>query len=70
MEFSCLHTSTSTTNIISFVDVVKSYWRFLLFYLTEQLHITKSANNPNNINKRNNISSRCMHTRRLFLDKI
>ena len=37
--------------------------------LTEKLHIIKSANNPNNINKRNDIGSRCMHTRKFLLDK-
>ena len=36
--------------------------------LTEKLCIIKSANNPNNINKRNDIGSRCMDTRKFLLD--
>ena len=37
--------------------------------LTEKLCIIKSANNPNNTNKRSDIGNRCMHTRKLLLDQ-
>ena len=38
--------------------------------LSEKLCIIKkNANNPNNINKRNDIGSKCMHTVKFVLDK-
>ena len=30
--------------------------------LSEKLFIIKNANNPNNVNKRNDVGGKCMHT--------
>ena len=37
--------------------------------ISEKLHIIKNANNPNNINKRNDIATKCAHTSKFTLDK-
>ena len=37
--------------------------------LSEKLFIIKNANNPNNINKRNDVGGKCMHTMKFLLDK-
>ena len=48
-------------------------WDYLHFYcdlcLSEKLCIIKNENNPNDINKRNDIGGKCMHTVKFLLDK-
>ena len=37
--------------------------------LSEKLFLIKMANNPNNINERNDVGGKCMHTLKFLLDK-
>ena len=39
------------------------------YCLSEKLCMIKNANNPNKINKRNDIGSKCMHTLKFLFDK-
>ena len=39
------------------------------FCLSGKLCMIKNANNPNNINKRNDVGNKCMHTVTFLLDE-
>lgn len=56
-------------NIIKKCSVYKPGNSHCDLCLSEKLFIIKNANNPNNINKRNDVGGKCMHTMKFLLDK-
>ena len=55
-------------NIIKKCAIYKPVNSYCDLCSSEKLCIIKSANNPNNITKRNDVGSKCMHTVKFLLN--